>query len=422
MAEARTFACTSCGASLTLRGLENTVSVACGHCGAVLDAKDPNLRILSKYRIQASLQPRIPLGTRGTFSGTPFEAIGFLKRRIRVDGLSYSWSEYLLFNPFKGFRWLTEYEGHWTLLETAQPVPTLVLPSTGGSYAGRNYRHFQSAQAEVSYVLGEFTWRVEVGETATVRDYVCPPFVLSAEQTGKEKAWSQGEYLDPETVWQAFKLPGSPPARKGVGACQPNPAGRLRAWWTGFGILAAAALMIQMLAVMLCANRQVLDTSWRIQAADVEKSKVTEPFVLEGRTSNLEIRTETDLNNAWAYFHMALIEADAGTAREFGRQVSYYHGVDDGESWSEGRASDTVMLGAVPPGRYILRIEPELQASSMTFQVHVRRDVPRWSLFWWTLLLLAVPLVYQGLWWYSFENRRWAESDHPWGGEGDDDD
>ena len=84
MAEARTFACTSCGASLTLRGLENTVSVTCGQCGAVLDARDPNLRILAKYRIQANIQPRIPLGTRGRFSDTPFEAIGFLLRRITV--------------------------------------------------------------------------------------------------------------------------------------------------------------------------------------------------------------------------------------------------------------------------------------------------------------------------------------------------
>ncbi len=422
MVEARTIACTSCGASLTLRGLENTVTVACGQCGAVLDAKDPNLRILARYRTQAAIPPRIPLGTRGTFSGTPFELIGFLRRRIRVDGQSYSWSEYLLFNSFKGFRWLTEYEGHWALLGPAQPVPTMVAPSTGGPYAGREYRHFQSAQAEVTYVLGEFTWQVQVGEMATVRDYICPPYVLSAEQTGKERVWSQGQYLEPEEVWQAFKAGGDPPPRKGIGSCQPNPVGRPGAWWGAFGILLAAALLVQIVSGSRCADRQALDVSYRVQSSDPEKGKVTEPFVLEGRTSNLQIKTDTDLDNNWTYFHLALISLDGGAIREFGREVSWYHGVDDGESWSEGAASDTVVVGAVPPGRYCLRVEPELQTSAMNFHIQLRRDVPCWSPFWWALLLIGVPLVFQTLRWMFFESRRWSESDHPWVDSGDDDD
>ncbi len=102
--EARSFACPSCGSALAIRGLENTQAVACGQCGSVIDPKDPNHRILSKYNLKRRILPAVPLGSRGTFGGTVFEAIGFLRRFVTVDGIAYSWSDYLLFNPFKGFR------------------------------------------------------------------------------------------------------------------------------------------------------------------------------------------------------------------------------------------------------------------------------------------------------------------------------
>jgi len=36
-----------------------------------------------------------------------WEVIGFQVRTIRVQGIDYSWGEYLLFNPYEGFRYLT---------------------------------------------------------------------------------------------------------------------------------------------------------------------------------------------------------------------------------------------------------------------------------------------------------------------------
>lgn len=421
MAEARSFACPSCGASIAVRAMEHTVAVACGHCGSVLDAKDPNLAVLSQYR-QKLVEPRIPLGTRGTFLSTAYEAVGFLRRKVMVEGIEYSWSEYLLFNPFKGFRWLTEYQGHWALLRPADPAPRAAWGDESVRHAGRTYKHFQSAQAEVSYVAGEFTWAVRVGERAMARDFVCPPYVLSGEESDKEITWSEGEYLSPEEVWKAFKIPGLPPRREGVGACQPNPAAGWSGWWKAFGMLALGALLVQVCAEGLCADRMVKTTFQHVDAQDAEKAWVSDPFPVDGRTSNLQVRSRADLNNAWAYLNYALIDPQTGTAREFGREVSYYHGVDDGESWSEGKPSDAVCLGSVPSGTYVLRVEPEFQTQALDYYVELRRDVPRWDLFWWTMLLLAIPLAVRGLRWYVFENRRWAESDHPWAAEGGDDD
>src|ERR1019366_2069224 len=107
--------------------------------------------------------PLIPLGTRGTIRGTAYEAVGFQRRTIHVDGVPYSWHEYVLFNPHKGFRYLTEYNGHWNDVSP----PTV-------SYLGETYRHFQTAKAATSFVLGEFPWQVRVGESSDVSDYVSP--------------------------------------------------------------------------------------------------------------------------------------------------------------------------------------------------------------------------------------------------------
>lgn len=117
------FRCAGCGAALVLRAEGATQAIACEYCGAVLDAQDPRHQLLSKYDAKVRLKPIIPLGTRARLRGEDFEAIGFMRRRVRYYGVDYDWSEYLLYNPFKGFKWLLEYNGHWTLLNVLPQPP-----------------------------------------------------------------------------------------------------------------------------------------------------------------------------------------------------------------------------------------------------------------------------------------------------------
>ena len=153
--------CPGCGAALTLRALEHTLTVVCGQCMAILDAKDPHVQILQKFEAKQRVRPKIPLGSRGKLRGAAYQVIGFQVRTIVVEGVSYSWSEYLLFNPFKGFRYITEYNGHWNDVRTARAIPEPVSgtkPSV--ELFGDRYVHFQTATARTTYVMGEFPWRV----------------------------------------------------------------------------------------------------------------------------------------------------------------------------------------------------------------------------------------------------------------------
>src|SRR5277367_6187131 len=225
--QAKAVNCPQCVAAITLGALGKASAVVCESCHALLDAKDPQLQILQKFeKIVSDERPLIPLGSRGKLRGVDYEVIGFERRSIKVEGITYSWHEYLLFNPYKGFRYLSEYQGHWNDISVCKAEPTVEHRLVdSANYLGEKYRHFQTSEATTSYVLGEFPWQVRVGDPVFVMDYVKPPHLLSYEkdkQSG-EVTWSVGEYLYGKEIWQAFKLQGQPPEPIGVFENQPSP-------------------------------------------------------------------------------------------------------------------------------------------------------------------------------------------------------
>jgi len=412
--------CPGCGAALTVRSFSNAVTIVCDSCHSILDAKDPNLQIVQKFKVATDEgHPLIPLGTRGKIRGADYEVIGFERRTIHVDGIPYSWHEYVLFNPYKGFRYLTEYNGHWNDVSILKALPE-VLPYARPpkvKYLGETYKHFQTARAGTAFVLGEFPWQVRVGESVEVSDYVSPPRVLSSEQTGTEVTWSMGEYMSGKDVWRAFRLAGSPPEAVGVYENQPSPlSSETRNIWVTFGAFLLALVLMMIGFDMAARNEEVFTGYYKYNSNQRgESSFVTEDFEVKGHTSNVQLTTTTDLNNRWIYLNYALINVDTGKAFDFGREVSYYHGYDSEGSWSEGSANDTVAVPMVPPGRYYLRVEPEGDPGyGMTYYtIRVKRDVPQYSFYaiaLGALLLPAILLTWRSL---SFEHLRWSESDHP---------
>ncbi len=421
-AHARAMNCPNCGAALTVRSFDHAVSIVCASCHSILDAKDPSLKVLQQFTAKTSEPgntPLIPLGTRGKLKGTPYEVIGFQTRTIHVDGEPYSWHEYLLFNPLKGFRYLSEYDGHWNDISVLKALPTVrnTSPPTA-VYLGETYKHFQSAQVATTFVLGEFPWEVRVGDTAVCADYVSPPRMLSSEQSGNEVTWSIGEYMSGRDVWTAFSLPGSPPAAIGVFENQPSPLKtNVAAMWRAFGIGCAILLVMMVVLSIVQSNKVAFSATYSFNTnlpPTTEQSFVTPAFELPGRTSSVEVNTVAAIDNKWIYLNYALINQDTGQAWDFGREVSYYHGVDSDGSWTEGSTNDSAVVPSVPPGHYYLRIEPESDRGKGTiaYRVQVKRDVPQLSWYGLAFLALLVPVVLLTWRSMSFEHLRWAESDH----------
>jgi len=392
------------------------VTIVCDHCHSILDAKDPQLRILQRFEAATSDEvPLIPLGTRGKWRGADYEAIGFQVRAMEVDGITYSWREYLLFSPYKGFRYFTEYNGHWNDCSVVTALPE--AEGTSAKYLGKKYTHFQTCFAKTTFVLGEFPWQVTVNDEAvTVTDYIAPPYVLSSETAGSETTWTLGEYVHGADIWKAFGLPGLAPAPIGVYENQPSQlrasAGQI---WFAFAGLAAALFVIFTLNQLFSQREQVFQEVYRFSPSSSEASFVTPEFELKGRTSDVEVRTEADVSNQWIYLNYALIDEDTGQAYDFAREVSYYSGVDSDGHWQEGSQHDGAILPSIPPGHYYLRIEPESDASFglIGYTVTVTRDVPVLSIYLVALAALLLPAVLISWRTYNFEQMRWAESDHP---------
>lgn len=405
---------------MTILHADRAVNVVCESCGSVLDARSPSLDVLQKFEGKRRIKPRIPLGSKGRIRGAEYEVLGFQIRSIEVEGLEYSWREYLLFNPRHGYRYLSEYDGHWNDIITLKSLPKLEKKTQSvADLHGERFKHFQNAIAETKYVLGEFPWEVRVGDKVMTDDYVSPPRMLSCETTESERTWSLGEYTAPEKIWRAFGLGGSPPSPVGVFANQPSPhAGSAKASWVTLAMLAVLLAAMFIARTTLPNSTRVLSEAYAYDARQPDSSvAVLGPFTLEGRASNLEVALETNVNNAWVYYTISLLNLETGETFDFGREVSYYYGRDGGESWSEGDQDERPRIPSVPAGQYMLRIMPE-GPTTVQYRATLRRDVPAGMHFLFALLLLATPAAWTGFRHMVFEGTRWQESDYA---SGDDD-
>ena len=209
--------CPQCGGSLELRTPDKTERVGCPFCGSMLDASQGKLQVLHAAE-GGPIKIPLPIGSKGKLDGVEYLVIGYLLRGVHLEGILYTWKEYLLYNEQVGYRWLECSDDHWSFIE---PLPPGSVEVSGGTAicAGKRFRWFQRGQAEVLVVVGEFYWKVAVGEKVLTADFINPPESLSREitQYGDDKGevnWSKGKYLPVAEVERAFALEEAPAAAK----------------------------------------------------------------------------------------------------------------------------------------------------------------------------------------------------------------
>jgi len=412
--------CPNCGAPVTLRTFQNASRVHCEYCDSLIDNEQGALSIVQRFKNKMKIKPKIPIGRRGKFEGRQWEIVGFMKRSTPC----FFWFEYLLFNPYHGFRFLADSDGHWSFVTPIQALPRKAEawhPSL--AHGGVNYKQYASYQAEVTYVLGEFFWKVEVGDRAAITDYIAPPDLISAEaMIGKGEAqqtYSRAHYLSPEEVFSAFSL--NPPRMepRGVMPNQPNPhaAGwreirQLAALF--FGIFLLAALSYLAMSDSELVLRESIPVTLLSPDLETPAAKVitTEGFRLES-SSNASVKISVpSLRNSWVKYDGQLVNQRLQISRPFTIRFAYLSGA----GWSDGTRSAEVMLGGLRAGDYrvVLRptagMKPEI-ARNLQAVIQITRDVPLYRhLFLVFLILCSVPAL-QWLPYIAFEGRRWKDSD-----------
>lgn len=430
--KARAFNCPSCAAPLEVKH-EGILSVGCGSCGAVLDTANETVSLIARSTDKISQVPFPALGSKGELCGEQVEVIGYLARRGDSDGESFWWKEWVLLGADGKTFWLTNYDGHWNFGHVLQRA--LRDQNQKVKFDGTDFKHFVSYGSVVECVVGEFPWRVRISETAGVEDYIAPPRMLSHEITDNEETWTLLEYVEPTQIAQAFAPEREMAQPSGIYANQVNPHAAThsqvcRRFWK----FLLTALAVQALLMAWGSTRVLLDQSLTFSHDDDEPQQTRE-FRLERRTGRLDIAHHTDLNNNWLSLNVTLINKDTGEAWRATRELSAYEGVDEGEHWSEGSRSDELTFTDLPPGTYVLSEDAELgipEADGLSLlrfgntaaprpaagppvhaQVRIEQAGPRWSSFVIAMIWLALFPIYTRIRRYSFESKRWAESDHP---------
>ena len=391
-AHARVLGCPSCGGSVTIRANGISIIAVCGSCGSTLDVSDPDVQMIEQARRRIR-QPPIAIGMRGVLVGTMWEVAGYQSRADAANG--WTWDEYLLFNPYRGFRFLVQDEDDWVFYcMLRQDVPD---PTQG--FEGRRYTQRSTGIARTTYVLGEFYWRARVGDEASVAEYIDSPWLLSREQNGDEIIWSRGIQLDGETVATAFGLQSDALPVATVKAASRTESARQVEW---VGVIAITLLLLlHMIPFGRFRSDVVYWQTFHTTSANEGRTLTTEAFNIPGDAGNLRITAQAAVYNNWVELGVSLVGPDDITFNAT-PSIEYYYGQDSDGSWSEGSQSTSVTFRSVPGGEYRMLVEPYAGAyrvnpnnpnalktnTPVDFTIIVTRHVPSWGNFWIALLLL----------------------------------
>ena len=209
----RAIPCPNCGAALEPT-LSTTQSIVCGQCKSVVDVSQGVGGEMAHYAQEnAGAPPQIPLGRTGTLQlgakskPLPWQVVGYVER-VEIaddpDEEQVAWREYLLYHREEGFNFLVDSEDGWSFARPLTGVPK--VRGDQAEWQGSTYKKLYSYTGAVTYVLGEFYWRLSRGERTHNIDFAAGDKRLNREQAGNEVTWSAGEALEAEAVAKAFGL------------------------------------------------------------------------------------------------------------------------------------------------------------------------------------------------------------------------
>lgn len=348
-------------------------------------------------------------GVKMRFGETDYIVVSAAEKADK-NAQQFSWREYGLFHPEKGYLFLSEYDGHWMKLQR-----TTTPENEKGRvrvHKGRQFRLFQRSDSIVLTARGEFADNI-FDKQVRYSEYIDPPYFLSLESSGQNREWYLGEYMEPGEIMDA--LPGKTgilPKRIGVGAIQPQRRGYSQQTILHFSLILLGLLLLLELVFSMSAEGKTVVSMNNAEADSVEI--VSPSFELTGLTSNLQFDYSSPVNNNWAEADIMLINETTGEMRGLTAGVEYYSGVDDGEAWSEGSSESDFFLSHVAPGKYHLNIKTSHGNSGTGrnyFSLNVKHDVPVLSNFFLIAILIMLFPAINYMLARQFEKRRWENSD-----------
>ncbi|MEO3408099.1 DUF4178 domain-containing protein [Mucilaginibacter sp. CAU 1740] len=459
--------CPGCKQSITLYDHIAAEAVACPSCFTYSLFSDSGHPYVKERLIRIANKPVLPIGTTATLRDIEYKVIAYIEKK-EAAYTQYKWREYMLYNYAKGYAFLAEFDGHWTLIAGKSFYPELEKAKKSFSntalYNEMEFNLFNSYRPIIDSMIGEFDWDIR-SERIKAQEYIRPPFLLTMEQnlSTQQEDWYLGEYIEVAEIAEAFKIPaGNFPSKEGIGANEPS---KHRTRWNGAltisGFAIIAFLLVQLLvgwlrpetvllehtyaldlppkpvdttlkkSVMVTGNHKTTDSTatsignilqdsaTAINSVNEDvvgnfefKSFKTPTFTIPDGPVPLEVELSSPLDNNWLSTTIELVSEKDNQTWSLTKNIEYYHGYEDGENWSEGGTHETVLLSEIPPGKYHINMYPYSGTRLLnSLDVKVTEAVTLWRNILVTLLILCLYPLYC---WYRarrFEVSRWMNSD-----------
>lgn len=418
--------CGGCSSSLSITN-DETKNLVCKSCGTLHVIKksivyDGEFRVdeIHKNKFQNG-NSTISTGTKLTLKGVDFEVVGLLKK---AEGRAYTWQEYYLYNAKVGYRFLTEYQGHWTFLEEIDDKKLIKEQPYDNEavYDHEYYRLFSDYHASISGANGEFPIDLLKVSKTLVKEYILPPFLITSEKGDSKKDWFKGEYLSVEELDEALQGKIRLPESFGVGVLEPY---KPRVRFTELMQISVVAVVILLIIQVYSSKSELVFeknfytetvNEMRTVGSGYDSSKVyiSPSFQLKNGNANVEFTLDATVDNNWLETDIVLVNDKTGDEYNVSMGVEFYSGIEDGESWTEGDHETNSLIEKVPEGFYHLEISPSTTFPNLVsnFTLRVHRGVAVYGGFLLILLLLS---IYPAISYYqekTFEYRRWQSSDY----------
>ncbi len=452
--------CPKCGGAITLRAKGYTQTLVCQYCQSILDVSQSELTLSGTVKTKGGVEPLIPLGSRGKLHGATWEVIGFMQRMgtfpayinrdhsvsvsvksllsmaldVVDDNDHYTppaapifWQEYLLFNPYKGFRWLSERNGHWNYIFTLHDIPKEGYGQF--QYLGVNYGFYETYEANVLYVAGEFYWRIKTGDVAKITDYKYKTGILSLEQAqssptrqsllstklppereqlyiggtetshsaqtsqNQEQIWSLAEYIEREEVMKAFKLTKPLPMKVGVAFNQPVPdkeSYQTMLKTSGFGVI--ALIVLGLFLSFFSHPKSVLDGEFVITQINNSTDYVSPSFTIDTHNGVVKLALQAPVNQSWMEIEASLVNDKTGDSIDIVKGLEYYSGSDYDGYWVEGSRYGEMTFTSPEKGQYHIILKANTNnRDPLPVKIQLVEGVTSFDNFIFSLFLLGAP-------------------------------
>jgi hypothetical protein len=400
--------CYNCDTVTELEVGFEVVNFVCPNCHSIyLADSEGQLRLRSKFKPEVNYF-NFKIGDKGVLKGTEYMVTGAITKKVNGG---YHWREYILKSESGDFVYLSESNGHWIFLTEMEEKFDVRKHPKSITYNSSSFHLYEYSDPEIDNAQGFFDFELPT-KRIHLTEYIQPPLMISIEKMNGAETAFLGEYISKAAIKKGFPQ-ADLPYQTGVSIVQPY----------YFDVNNTAIIFCIFLLMIITANWYI----YKDQAEQVvfnkaiaftdfnDKELTSESFVLKGGSAPVTIQVSTDVDNSWANIDVALVNETNNDEIHANKDIEYYHGYEDGESWTEGNWSEKFNICGVKAGKYHLLIKPlkaPEDSKNTAMKVKVVWNQPSSRNVWIIAIFMIVVYIVIRYFKINFEKTRWEDSSY----------